>query len=96
MKHAIRRLVLRTNPLPKGKESTTVTKTSNAVDKRSLINAEQAAALLDWIRRRPRGGTRLHAFFATLYYCALRPEGSCSHASAGCDAARARRRGPVV
>ncbi|MBE1597371.1 integrase [Streptomyces stelliscabiei] len=23
---------------------------------------------------RPRGGQRLHAFFATLYYCALRPE----------------------
>jgi integrase len=74
MKHAIRRRVLRTNPLPKGKESTAVTRTSNAVDKRSLMNADQAAALLDWIRRRPRGGKRLHAFFATLYYCALRPE----------------------
>ncbi|WP_328736283.1 tyrosine-type recombinase/integrase [Streptomyces bobili] len=74
MKHAIRRRVLRTNPLPKGKESTAVTKTTNAVDKRSLMNADQAAALLDWIRRRPRGGQRLHAFFATLYYCALRPE----------------------
>jgi integrase len=74
MKHAIRRRVLRTNPLPKGKESTAVTKTSNAVDKRSLLNADQAAALLDCIRRRPRGGRRLHAFFATLYYCGLRPE----------------------
>ncbi|MFJ8943315.1 tyrosine-type recombinase/integrase [Streptomyces sp. NPDC102395] len=74
MKHAIRRRVLRTNPLSKGKEATTVTKTSNAVDKRSLMNADQAAALLGWIRRRPRGGKRLHAFFATLYYCALRPE----------------------
>ncbi|MFE7929543.1 tyrosine-type recombinase/integrase [Streptomyces sp. NPDC057456] len=74
MKHAIRRRVLRTNPLPKGKESTAVTRTSNAVDKRSLMNADQAAALLDWIRRRPRGGKRLHAFFATLHYCALWPE----------------------
>ncbi|MFJ5267629.1 tyrosine-type recombinase/integrase [Streptomyces sp. NPDC088358] len=74
MKHAIRRRVLRTNPLPKGKESTAVTRTSNAVDKRSLMNADQAAALLDWIRRRPRGGKRLHAFFAALYYCGLRPE----------------------
>ncbi|WP_340379051.1 hypothetical protein U5640_29330 [Streptomyces sp. SS7] len=74
MKHAIRRRVLRANPLSKGKETTSVTKTSNAVDKRSLMNAEQAAALLDWIRCRPRGGKRLHAFFATLYYCALRPE----------------------
>lgn len=35
---------------------------------------DQAAALLDWIRRRPRGGRRLHAFFATLYYCGPRPE----------------------
>ncbi|XES00581.1 hypothetical protein HEP87_60195 [Streptomyces sp. S1D4-11] len=42
--------------------------------KRSLMNADQAAALLDWIRRRPRGGMRPHAFFATLYYCGPRPE----------------------
>lgn len=54
MKHAIRRRVLRTNPLPKGKESTAVTKTTNAVDKRSLMNADQAAALLDWIRQPSR------------------------------------------
>jgi integrase len=44
------------------------------VDKRSLLNPEQAAAILDWIRRRPRGGRRLHAFFATLCYCGPRPE----------------------
>ncbi|MFI8532811.1 tyrosine-type recombinase/integrase [Streptomyces aquilus] len=74
MKYAIRRRILRTNPLPKGKEVTTAAKTSNAVDKRSLMNADQAAALLDWIRRRPRGGKRLHAFFATMYYCGPRPE----------------------
>lgn len=74
MKYAIRRRILRTNPLPKGKEVTTATKTSNAVDKRSLLNSDQAAALLDWIRRRPRGGKRLHAFFATMYYCGPRPE----------------------
>ncbi|MEV6054261.1 hypothetical protein [Streptomyces sp. NPDC052107] len=58
-------------PIP---ESTAATKTTNAVDKRSLLNPEQAAAILDWIRRRPRGGKRLHAFFATLYYCGPRPE----------------------
>ncbi|MER6276053.1 hypothetical protein ABT202_07020 [Streptomyces sp900105245] len=74
MKHAARRRILRANPLPKGKETTAVTKTTNAVDKRSLLNPEQAAAILDWIRRRPRGGRRLHAFFATLYYCGPRPE----------------------
>ncbi|MFE7229724.1 hypothetical protein ACFY3J_01950 [Streptomyces sp. NPDC001231] len=69
MNHAIRRPILRANPLPKGKDTTSATKTTNAVDKRSLMNPDQAAALLDWIRRRPRGGKRLHAFFATLYYC---------------------------
>jgi integrase len=74
MKYAIRRRILRINPLPKGKEATTTAKTTNAVDKRCLMNPEQAAALLDWIRRRSRGGKRLHAFFATLYYCGPRPE----------------------
>jgi hypothetical protein len=75
MKYAIRRRILRAGqPLPKGKESTAATKTTNAVDKRSLLNPEQAAAILDWIRRRPRGGKRFHAFFATLYHCCPRPE----------------------
>ncbi|MFJ3244276.1 tyrosine-type recombinase/integrase [Streptomyces sp. NPDC086782] len=74
MKHAMRRRILRDNPLPKGKDTTAATKTTNAVDKRSLMGPDQAAALLDWIRRRPRGGKRLHAFFATLYYCGPRPE----------------------
>ena len=73
MKYAIRRRILRTNPLPKGKDSTAATKTANAVDRRSLLNPEQAAGV-DWIRRRPRGGKRLHAFFATLYYYGPRPE----------------------
>ncbi|MEV5517058.1 hypothetical protein AB0L50_29815 [Streptomyces flaveolus] len=39
-----------------------------------MLNPEQAAAILDWMRRRPRGGRRLHAFFATLCYCGPRPE----------------------
>lgn len=30
--------------------------------------------MLGWIRSRPRGGERLHAFFATLYYAGPRPE----------------------
>jgi integrase len=74
MKYAIRRRILRTNPLPKGKDVASATRTTNAVDKRSLLNSQQAAALLDWLRHRPRGGRRLHAFFATLYYCGPRPE----------------------
>ncbi|MFI7315987.1 tyrosine-type recombinase/integrase [Streptomyces venezuelae] len=74
IKYAIRRHILRTNPLPKGKEATATTKTTNAVDKRCLINPGQAVALLDWVRRRSRGGKRLHAFFSTMYYCGPRPE----------------------
>ncbi|GGS10524.1 MULTISPECIES: hypothetical protein [Streptomyces] len=96
MKYAIRRRILRVSPLPKGKESTAVAKTMNAVDKRSLLNPEQAAAILDWIRRRPRGGKRLHAFFATWYYCGPTARGSSSHEGGGRDPAGTRRRRPVV
>ncbi|MER5466155.1 site-specific integrase [Streptomyces sp. NPDC002668] len=72
MEYAVKHGTLRSNPLPKGRGTTP--KTSSAVDKRSLINPVHAAALLGWIWRRPRGGRRLHAFFATLYYVGPRPE----------------------
>ncbi|MFF3454280.1 tyrosine-type recombinase/integrase [Streptomyces sp. NPDC002730] len=72
MEYAVHHKILRANPLPKGRG--TAPKTSSAVDKRSLLNPSQAAGLLGWIRRRPRGGPRLHAFFATLYYAGSRPE----------------------
>ncbi|WP_251054949.1 tyrosine-type recombinase/integrase [Streptomyces sp. ISL-66] len=49
-------------------------KAADAIDKRSLLNTEQVARLLDWIGGRPRTGYRLRAFFATLYYAGLRPE----------------------
>jgi integrase len=72
MEYAVKHKILRANPLPKGRG--TAPKTSSAVDKRSLLNPMQAARLLAWIRHRPRGGRRLHAFFATLYYTGPRPE----------------------
>ncbi|MFI5616706.1 tyrosine-type recombinase/integrase [Streptomyces sp. NPDC051567] len=73
--YAIKKKVLKENPLPKGKgASTTAAKTSSAVDKRSLLNSGQAATLLGWIYARPRGGRRLHAFFAAMYYAGARPE----------------------
>ncbi|PZT75120.1 MULTISPECIES: tyrosine-type recombinase/integrase [unclassified Streptomyces] len=73
--YAIKKKVLKGNPLPKGKgASATAAKTSSAVDKRSLLNSGQAAALLRWIRERPRGGQRLHTFFAAMYYAGARPE----------------------
>ncbi|WP_327162034.1 tyrosine-type recombinase/integrase [Streptomyces zaomyceticus] len=73
--HALKKKVLKENPLPKGKGAhTTATKTSSAVDKRSLLNSGQAAKLLGWIYARPRGGRRLHTFFAAMYYAGARPE----------------------
>ncbi|MFD6280856.1 tyrosine-type recombinase/integrase [Streptomyces sp. NPDC060209] len=72
MEHAVKRKVLRTNPLPKGRG--TAPKTSSAVDKRAILNTGQAARLLGWVRGRTRGGPRLHAFFAVLYYAGPRPE----------------------
>jgi integrase len=49
-------------------------KTSHAVDRRSVVNPEQARLLLDTVKETPRSGPRLVAFFALLYYAALRPE----------------------
>ena len=49
-------------------------KSSRAVDKRCLLNADQASHLLAWIKARPRNGSCLYAFFALLYYAGLRPE----------------------
>lgn len=72
MGYAVKHQILRVNPLPKGRGATP--RTSSTVDKRSLLNPEQAARLLGWVRRRPRGGKRLHAFFATMYYAGPRPE----------------------
>ncbi|MFG2757369.1 tyrosine-type recombinase/integrase [Streptomyces wuyuanensis] len=72
MEYAVKHGTLRSNPLPKGRGTTP--KTSSAVDKRSLINPAHAASLLAWVRHRPRGGPRLHAFFAMLYYAGPRPE----------------------
>ncbi|MFF2306474.1 tyrosine-type recombinase/integrase [Streptomyces sp. NPDC058128] len=75
LEHAIKRKVLKENPLPKGKGSgAAAPKTSSAVDKRSLLNKEQAAKLLGWVYARPRGGRRLHTFFASMYYAGARPE----------------------
>jgi len=49
-------------------------KVSKAIDKRSLLNHRHAMRLLAQVKRAPRTGWKLHAFFATLYYAGLRPE----------------------
>ncbi|MDC7338947.1 tyrosine-type recombinase/integrase [Streptomyces lydicus] len=72
IEYAIKHRILRTNPLPKGRGATP--KTSNAVDRRSLIHPHRMARILARIRRRPRGGRRLYAYFSTIYYTGPRPE----------------------
>ncbi|KPI04494.1 integrase family protein [Actinobacteria bacterium OK074] len=72
MRYAIARGILLSDPVPEGRNLTP--HAASAIDRRRLLNAQQAAQLLDWIRDRPRGGRRLHAFFATLYFTGVRPE----------------------
>ncbi|MEU3710732.1 tyrosine-type recombinase/integrase [Streptomyces catenulae] len=74
LEYAVRQKALQANPLPTGKSGHPAPKTSGAVDKRSLLNPHQVAALLTWTAARPRTGHRLTAFYATLYYAGLRPE----------------------
>ncbi|MFD9715875.1 tyrosine-type recombinase/integrase [Streptomyces sp. NPDC059076] len=74
MGYAIKHGVLRSNPLPKGKGEGGAPKVGQAIDKRSLLNPQQVAAMLTWIGERPRRGRLYQAFFATLCYAGLRPE----------------------
>jgi integrase len=75
MEDAVRHGILPCNPLPKGKrKSGGAPKVAQAIDKRSLLNQQQVAALLVWIGRQPRYGVVYQAFFATLCYAGLRPE----------------------
>ncbi|MFB9831446.1 hypothetical protein [Actinoallomurus acaciae] len=63
---------LETNPIRDLKWS--VPKTSTEVDRRSVINPRQACALLSAVGAQQPSGPRLVAFFAVMYYSALRPE----------------------
>jgi integrase len=49
-------------------------KSAHVVDSRVVVNPQQARQLLDAVQVTPRSGARLVAFFACLYYSALRPE----------------------
>jgi integrase len=44
------------------------------VDRRCVINHAQARHLISAVREQPPNGPRLGAFFAVIYYTALRPE----------------------
>lgn len=52
----------------------TAPRASQAIDRRRVINPDQARALLAAVETQQPSGPRLVAFFGVMYYCGLRPE----------------------
>src|SRR5699024_10453009 len=69
--YAVERGVLNENPLPGLKWNPQ--KGVTAIDKRTVVNPQQARRLLDAVGEQQPSGPRLKAFFAVLYYTAARP-----------------------
>jgi integrase len=75
MEYAIELGLLDTNPIKAVKwRPVSTTTTIREVDRRSVVNHQQARALLEAVRVQQPSGPRLVAFFALMYYSALRPE----------------------
>jgi integrase len=72
MDYAVELGLVETNPVRTLKW--TAPKVSSQVDRRSVVNPRQARALLEAVRAQQPSGARLVAFFAVMYYAALRPE----------------------
>ncbi len=72
MDYAVERGLLETNPIRALRW--TAPKVSGQVDRRSVVNPQQARALLEAVRSQQPSGPRLVAFFAVMYYAGLRPE----------------------
>src|SRR5690242_11198148 len=70
--YAVELGLLTTNPIEQIKWS--APKSSAVIDRRSVVNPQQARALLATVAITPRTGRRLTAFFGCIYYAALRPE----------------------
>jgi len=70
--YAVEKDLLPINPI--GSIKWSAPKSTEVVDRRSVVNPAQARALLDTVRVTPRTGRRLVGFFVCLYYAALRPE----------------------
>ena len=64
--------LLDSNPMGKIKWATA--RVNKTVDRRSVVNPDQARGLLEAVRRTPRSGHLLMGMFACMYYAALRPE----------------------
>lgn len=72
LEYAVECGIIRVNPLPSFKWKPP--KSSVAIDKRSVVNPIQARTLLRAVSESKRSGPRLVAFFALMYFSALRPE----------------------
>ncbi|MFB6396718.1 tyrosine-type recombinase/integrase [Polymorphospora lycopeni] len=72
LEYGVEKRLLSANPLPdlKWKPPKIVT----TIDKRSVANPVQARTLLEGVREQGRIGPRMVAFYACLYYAAMRPE----------------------
>lgn len=72
IEYAVELKALSANPIPALKW--TAPRPSHTVDRRSVANPTQARTLLNAVRDYGRIGPRVVAFFACLYFAALRPE----------------------
>lgn len=72
MEYACERSVLPSNPLKRVKW--TRPRMAQTLDMRTVVNAEQATRLLAAVKPQGKRGERMVAFFALMYYAALRPE----------------------
>lgn len=70
--YAVELNLLETNPIPNVKWK--APKASHAIDRRTVMNPIQARSVLRSVGDLGRSGRRLAAFFAVMYYAALRPE----------------------
>jgi integrase len=71
MEYAVERKLLTVNPLTTIKWK--VPKTVKSIDKRVVVNPQQAARLLLAVHGQAPSGPRVTTFFASMYYSALRP-----------------------
>lgn len=72
IEYAVERKLLAANPLPRLKWKPP--KTVTTIDKRSVANPVQVRTLLEGVREQGRIGPRMVAFYACLYFAAMRPE----------------------
>jgi site-specific recombinase XerD len=69
--YAVELKLLATNPLTTVKWK--VPQTLKTIDRRVVVNPQQAAKLLDAVRAQKPSGAQVVTFFAAMYYSGLRP-----------------------